>query len=152
MGECRRKVLIAKPPRAVFCAILEASVLLASASWARTSRQPSAPWRPTRSIKEERRMNMAVKIIIRRKLSVEKGPELLPLLVELRTKATRQPGYISGETLRNVNDPEDYVVISTWETLEDWNAWSASKERAEMDEKINGLLHERAEYNLYFYG
>jgi heme-degrading monooxygenase HmoA len=97
-------------------------------------------------------MNMAVKIIIRRKLSTEKGPELLRLLVELRTKATRQPGYISGETLRNVNDPEDYVVISTWENLENWNAWSASEERAEIDERINDLLRERAKYNIYFYG
>jgi heme-degrading monooxygenase HmoA len=95
---------------------------------------------------------MAVKIIIRRKLSIENGPQLLPLLVELRTKATRQPGYISGETLRNLNDPEDCVVISTWETLENWNAWSASKERAGIDEKINGLLREKATYNIYYYG
>jgi heme-degrading monooxygenase HmoA len=122
------------------------------ASWGRTGWQAPAPWKPTGSTKKERRMNMAVKIIIRRKLSIENGPQLLPLLVELRTKATRQPGYISGETLRNLNDPEDCVVISTWETLENWNAWSASKERAGIDEKINGLLREKATYNIYYYG
>jgi heme-degrading monooxygenase HmoA len=43
-------------------------------------------------------------------------------------------------------------VISTWENLENWNAWSASEERAEIDERINDLLRERAKYNIYFYG
>ncbi|RLB76568.1 MAG: antibiotic biosynthesis monooxygenase, partial [Deltaproteobacteria bacterium] len=37
---------------------------------------------------------MAVKIIIRRKVSKEKEAELLPLLIQLRALATAQPGYI----------------------------------------------------------
>ena len=38
---------------------------------------------------------MAVKIIIKRRVPKEKEPELMPLLVEMRSKATAQPGYIS---------------------------------------------------------
>jgi heme-degrading monooxygenase HmoA len=106
----------------------------------------------TGRMEKERRMNMAVKIIIRRRLSKDKGAELLPLLLELRSKATSQPGYISGETLRNVDDPEDYVVISTWESVEHWKAWYASKERAEIQEKIDGLLREKTAYGVYYYG
>lgn len=95
---------------------------------------------------------MAVKIIIRRRVPKEKESELLPLLVEMRSKATAQPGYISGETLRNVGDPEDYVVISTWQSEETWKAWASSKDRIQIQEKIDTLLGATTDYGIYFYG
>jgi len=95
---------------------------------------------------------MAVKILIRRRVPKEKEAKLLPLLLDLRSKATVQPGYISGETLRNVNDPGDCVVISTWQSVEAWKAWEANKGRAEVQSKIDTLLGEKTTYNIYFYG
>jgi heme-degrading monooxygenase HmoA len=95
---------------------------------------------------------MAVKIIIKRKVTKGKEGQLLPLLLELRSKATTQPGYISGETLRNVNDPEDYVVISTWQSVEAWKAWEANKGRAEIQNKIDSLLGAKTSYGVYYYG
>lgn len=95
---------------------------------------------------------MAVKIIIRRRVPKEKESELLPLLVEMRSKATAQPGYISGETLRNVADSEDFVVISTWQSEEVWKAWASSEDRAQVQEKIDTLLGGKTDYRIYFYG
>jgi heme-degrading monooxygenase HmoA len=95
---------------------------------------------------------MAVKIIINRKVPKEKEQALLPLLLELRALATVQRGYISGETLRNVQEPEEYVVISTWRSVEDWDAWAASQKRAEIQGRIDDLLGEKTEYGIYFYG
>jgi heme-degrading monooxygenase HmoA len=95
---------------------------------------------------------MAVKILIRRRVPKAKEAKLLPLLLDLRSKATTQPGYISGETLRNVNDPEDYVVISTWQSVEAWKAWEAYKGRMEIQGKIDSLLGEKTTYGIYFYG
>ena len=95
---------------------------------------------------------MAVKIIIRRKVSKGKEVHLLPLLVELRAKAISQHGYVSGETLRNVNDPEEYLVISTWKSVEDWKAWEASPSRTEIQNKIDSLLGEKFTAGIYYYG
>ena len=95
---------------------------------------------------------MAVKIIIRRKVPKGKEEELLPLLVELRSLATAQKGYISGETLRNLNEPEDYVVISTWQSVDNWNAWSVNSQRTVIQEKIDALLGAETEYGAYLYG
>ena len=95
---------------------------------------------------------MAVKIIIRRRVPKEKESDLLPLLVEMRSKATAQPGYISGETLRNVDDPEDYIVISTWQSEEVWKAWASNKDRAQIQDKIDALLGGTTDYGIYFYG
>lgn len=95
---------------------------------------------------------MAVKIIIKRRVPKEKESGLLPLLVEMRSKAMAQPGYISGETLRNVRDTEDYIVISTWQSEEVWKTWEASKERVQIQEKIDALLGKTTDYGIYFYG
>ena len=95
---------------------------------------------------------MAVKIIIKRKIPKGKESELLPLLIQLRSKATTQPGYISGETWRNVDNPEECLVIGTWQSADNWKAWEASQERAELQGKIDALLGEKTEYAIYFYG
>ena len=95
---------------------------------------------------------MAIKIIIARKVTKEKEAELLPLLIQMRALATAQPGYISGETLRNVENSEDTLVISTWQSVDNWNAWLASKQRAVIQEKIDTLLGQKTEYSIYLYG
>jgi len=95
---------------------------------------------------------MAVKIIIKRKIPKSKETQVLPLLLELRSKAMTQPGYISGETLINVNDPEDYLVISTWKSLKDWKAWEESQERKEIQKRIEELLAEKSSAQVYYYG
>jgi heme-degrading monooxygenase HmoA len=95
---------------------------------------------------------MAIKIIIARKVGKDQEAELLPLLIQMRALATAQPGYISGETLRNVENPEDYLVISTWQSVDYWNAWLSSKQRAEIQEKIDTLLGQKTEYSIYLYG
>ena len=94
---------------------------------------------------------MAVKIIIKRKVAKEKEKDLLPLLIRLRALATEQPGYISGETLRNIERPEEYLVISTWQSVDNWKAWASNKQRSEIQEKIDALLDTETEYNLYLY-
>ena len=95
---------------------------------------------------------IAVKIIITRKVPKGKEDELLPFLIELRSLATAQPGYISGETLRNLDDPEDYLVISTWQTVDNWRAWAANSQRKAIQEKIDNLLGAETEYAIYLYG
>jgi len=95
---------------------------------------------------------MAVKIILKRKVSKDKEAALSPLLIEMRALAMSQPGYISGETLRNAEDPEDVLVISTWQSPESWKGWLRSSARANIQEKIDALLETKTEYGMYYYG
>ena len=48
---------------------------------------------------------MAYKVFVKRIVPADRAADLMPLLLELRTHATNQPGYISGETLRRVDNP-----------------------------------------------
>ena len=95
---------------------------------------------------------MAVKIIIRRKVGKDKEGRLLPLLIQLRALAAAQPGYISGETLRNVDRPDDYLVISTWQSVDFWKTWISTRQRQEIQKKIDDLLGVETQYDAYYYG
>jgi quinol monooxygenase YgiN len=92
---------------------------------------------------------MTVKIVIKRKVPKNKEKELLPLIKELRIATTRQAGYISGETLQRIDKPGETVVVSTWEGAEDWNRWLTSPDRAILQQKIDTLLGQETEYEIY---
>jgi len=94
---------------------------------------------------------MAVRVLIKRRVPPDKAGELYGLITELRSMASRQPGYVSGETLRNIKDANEYLVISTWETLEDWNNWIATKKRQELQGMIDALLGQETVYDIYDY-
>ena len=95
---------------------------------------------------------MLAKILIKRRIPQELQHQLLPVLTQLREKVVAQPGYISGETLRNFEDPEDYLVISTWRSVENWQAWFNSPERKALHSEIEKLLPNPTQYSIYLLG
>ena len=93
---------------------------------------------------------MAVSVIIRRTFTQpEKAAELAPLIVKLRSQATVQPGYITGRTFRCLDCPGEVLVISTWNSLDDWSNWLNSEERRSLQAQVDALLNQETEYRLY---
>ena len=92
---------------------------------------------------------MAVKILITRSIGQEVAPVVRPLIVELRAHAMKQSGYISGETLKCIDRPGEYLVISTWQSLDEWNKWLNSQERQILEEKIDSITGQTTEYTTY---
>jgi heme-degrading monooxygenase HmoA len=93
---------------------------------------------------------MAIEVMIKRKIT--QGPQarkVVPLILKLRSMATFQPGYISGETLCNLDNPEDCLVVSRWESREHWEAWSGSSERSNIQEKIEEITGLKTEHTIY---
>lgn len=93
---------------------------------------------------------MAIQVVIKRKVKQgQQAKELVPLILQMRVRAMNQPGYISGETLCDIEHPGECLVISRWETVEDWNKWAYSQERARIDGKIETLTGGKSEYHIY---
>ena len=93
---------------------------------------------------------MAITVFIQRKFSdKEKAAKLAPLIVEIRSLATMQPGYITGKTFRCLDCPGEYIVISTWNSLDDWNNWLQSKQRMALQKQVDDLLGEVTQYRIY---
>jgi heme-degrading monooxygenase HmoA len=96
-------------------------------------------------------MMMAIRVLIERRIVPENQPVLSSLLMRLRGKAMQARGYISGETLRSLQDPNEYLVISTWNSLDDWKRWEAEKERQEIQSQIDSLLRAPALERVFVY-
>ncbi|MFZ7125388.1 MAG: antibiotic biosynthesis monooxygenase family protein [Desulfobacterales bacterium] len=93
---------------------------------------------------------MAIEVMIHRKVQQgRQARDVMPWILQLRALATVQPGYISGRTLVGLESPGDLLVVSTWETIEDWKRWSVSRERTDIDGKIEALSGRPAKYRLY---
>ncbi|MGW8192945.1 MAG: antibiotic biosynthesis monooxygenase family protein [Desulforhopalus sp.] len=92
---------------------------------------------------------MTVKIFIKRQVSSENILELTVLLKKLRSLTLNQNGYIYGETLRRVDREGECMVISTWRSIEDWNAWINNEERIAIQSEIDLLLGAETEYAVY---
>ncbi|WP_303722336.1 antibiotic biosynthesis monooxygenase [Malonomonas rubra] len=95
---------------------------------------------------------MAVRIIIVRHVPQEKANDLRPLLLQMRSLANAQPGYISGETLVNYDDTTEYLVISTWKTLDDWNKWLNDPQRRALQSKVDEITGSETLYSVYYNG
>ncbi len=93
---------------------------------------------------------MTVSIIIKRVLQNEKMvKELAPLIIQLRSRAMLQPGFITSQTFSCLDCQGEYMVISTWNSLEDWNKWMHSKERMAIQQQVDELLGEKTVYRYY---
>ena len=95
---------------------------------------------------------MAVKILIKRKFKDGNMQAASRLLINNRNGAMIQPGYISSETLRNIDDRDQVVVVSMWEKIEAWNAWKNSETRTANEAEFKDYLIGEAEYEHYSLG
>lgn len=92
---------------------------------------------------------MTVKVISKRIFHMDEKKNLIPLLKKLRSLSKRQPGHISRETLRSVDNPGEYMVISEWEKIEDWKQLLRNKEIREVQGRIDSIIGEKTIYEVY---
>ena len=92
---------------------------------------------------------MTVKIFIKRDVQDKNITELNMLLKRLRSLTLNQSGYISGETLKRIDKPDECMVISTWRSVEDWNTWVNNEKRLKIQTEIDQLLGQETEYAVY---
>ena len=95
---------------------------------------------------------MAVKILIKRKFREGNMKAASRFLINTRTGAMKQPGYIASENLRNLNDKDQIVVVSMWEDIESWEAWKNSDERKAYVDEFRDYYVGEAEYEYYGLG
>ena len=95
---------------------------------------------------------MSIKVLIKRTVPQNKSRGMLNLFMEMRSLATGQDGYISGETLKSTDRLDVYLVISTWASPNDWGNWLKNKERQKIQNKIDTLLGGNTSYEMFQYG
>ena len=95
---------------------------------------------------------MAVKVIIKRRFKEGKEKEVFALLKKFRSEAMDQEGYITGETLVGFDDPQNVLVIATWQNRENWLKWQDDSGRKANEALLQEYLERPTEYEVYVLG
>jgi len=80
---------------------------------------------------------------------VKKDADIKPLLLKHRMDAMQYPGFVGAENLTNRRDSAIILVISTWESPENWIAWEKSRLRAELLKEIEPLVEDQTRVEIY---
>jgi len=93
---------------------------------------------------------MTVSVIIKRIVKNEEmARKLAPFIVQLRSCAATQPGFLNSQTFSCLDCEGEYMVISNWNTLADWDRWKNSEERMAIQKNVDDLLGEKTIYRYY---
>ena len=60
--------------------------------------------------------------------------------------AKKRRGWVGGQLLRPADKPDRRVIVGTWRTRGDWDAWHQDPKFAETRQRIDGLEDEPAEH------
>lgn len=74
------------------------------------------------------------------------------LMISTRSGAMKQPGYISSESMRSLDDPSRITVVSMWQNREAWEAWKNSQARKEIESEFADYIVGQTEYEHYSLG
>ncbi len=95
---------------------------------------------------------MAVKVFIKRRFIEGKAEEVFSLLNKFRSEALIQTEYISGETLTCYDDPQKLLVISMWQSIDNWLKWKEHPSRKANEALLDQYLEGPTEYEVYGLG
>ena len=83
---------------------------------------------------------MSVILTVERQIVPGAQGDITRLLRELRSAATRQPGFISGQTVIDPRSPTTFMTISEWFSIKAWETWENNPVRADIIGQIGALL------------
>jgi heme-degrading monooxygenase HmoA len=92
-----------------------------------------------------------IRVHVRRIIPEDKKEEAMQLITKLRSMSMGRSGYISGETLKRLDEQGESLVVTKWKSDYHWEQWHRSKERSEVQRKIDELLGEETQYEMYEY-
>lgn len=95
---------------------------------------------------------MSVKILIKRKFRQDAVKDAADMLIKARTNAMGNKGYISTETLVGYDDPQSILIISMWQSKEDWDTYRDSDTRKSHEDKYAKMFEGPTEYQIFNMG
>ncbi|TET55166.1 MAG: hypothetical protein E3J50_05270 [Dehalococcoidia bacterium] len=75
--------------------------------------------------------------------------DIEPTLLKLRSHAMQYPGFVSAENLVSDVDSSVVVMISTWETVENWRTWLKSRITKDLLRQDKELAMEKPRVTAY---
>lgn len=75
--------------------------------------------------------------------------DLEPILMQLRSHAMQYPGYVGAENLVSDENFSIVIMISTWETIDNWRTWVESSRTRELLQQARAVVMKAARITVY---
>jgi heme-degrading monooxygenase HmoA len=72
-----------------------------------------------------------------------------PILMQLRSHAMQYPGFVGAENLVSEEDFSVVIMISTWETIENWRTWVDSRRTRDLLRQAKSVVMGAARVTTY---
>jgi heme oxygenase (mycobilin-producing) len=66
--------------------------------------------------------------------------DLEPILMKLRSHAMQYPGFLGAENLISEEDLSVVMMITSWQTMENWKSWTQSKVTQDLLEQAKAVV------------
>lgn len=90
-----------------------------------------------------------IRVMIDRHIAESLESHYWETIKRLLKEAVSAPGYLSGETLVDVSDPNHCIVWSTWRTEADWLNWYKSEQRKNITQQLAPMLDREERYTVF---
>ncbi len=80
---------------------------------------------------------------------LNKGADIQPLFLKLRSYAMTFPGFVSAEYIRSLKGTFVAALLYNWERLENWEEWESSKLRQQILQEAEALLVSKPRITIY---
>ncbi|MEL0169188.1 MAG: antibiotic biosynthesis monooxygenase family protein [Pseudomonadaceae bacterium] len=70
-----------------------------------------------------------IKVLIQRDIAETLEAPYEQIARRVLSAAIQSPGFISGESFRDIDNPNRRVIMVTWQNIHSWQRWEASEER-----------------------
>jgi heme-degrading monooxygenase HmoA len=74
------------------------------------------------------------------------GPEWDAAMRARLSAAKKRPGWVGGQLLRQSDKPDRRVIVGTWKTCAEWEAWHHDRQFAATRGRLDGLESGPAEH------
>jgi heme-degrading monooxygenase HmoA len=74
------------------------------------------------------------------------GPDWDAVMRKRLAAAMKRPGWIGGQLLRPADKPDRRVIVGTWKSRADWEAWHHDPQFTETRQRLDGLESAPAEH------
>ena len=89
-----------------------------------------------------------IRVIIEREVAEGLEEFYESAIANLLDVMSSAPGYLSGESLVEIHQPNRYVVVTRWVDESAWNRWYRSSERQQILDAIRPFLQDEEKFTL----
>mgnify|MGYP003642206633 CR=1 FL=1 len=81
-----------------------------------------------------------IKVIIDRRIADDMESTYEDAIKHTLRAILEAPGYVSGASYKDARDHHHRIIITNWQSLQDWERWAVSSERREVIAAIQPIL------------